>query len=87
MSAAPDDYTQLELQTRRILAETLKLEAENRKLDAENHKLLSEQRKLDLEADALHRWRYIALPVGIASLSGALSAGLVAVLLAFLKAG
>jgi uncharacterized protein YlxW (UPF0749 family) len=82
MSTTPDDLAALDLQTRRVLAEAVKLEAENRKLRAEADKLASEQRKLDLESDALHRWRNVAMPVGVASLAGALAAGLVGIVVA-----
>lgn len=56
------------LQTRRTTAEALKLEAEARKLRAEVDKLATEQRKSELEAEALHRWRWFAIPAGFSTL-------------------
>lgn len=75
-----DNFHELDLATRKVIAETFKLEAERRKLDAENEKFLAERRKLELEAEALHRWRYLAVPAGIVALAGAIG-GLVVTLL------
>ena len=65
MTPTPDDLASIDLATRRTLAEAAKLEAEARKLEAE-------RRKNDLEADALHRWRNVAMPASIASVLAAM---------------
>jgi hypothetical protein len=68
-----DDDPEVALKTRRTIAETTKLEAEVRKLQAEADKLYAERRKNQLESEALHRWRWIAIPVGFVSLVGVVS--------------
>jgi hypothetical protein len=62
-----EDFDTIDLATRRTRAEARKLEAEAEKLEAETRKFLAEQRKNELEAEALHRWRYFAFPIGFAS--------------------
>lgn len=69
-----------ELEVRRLRAEAEKLEAEARKLRAENDKFVAEQRKSELEAEALHRWRYIAFPVGFVAIVSAGTAAIIQLL-------